>query len=947
MGCGCARRTIGARTPTAVQCRLRSDDKGFELDGESIAFLLVLANDSLVMGARLCHCHGGDGSCSVVLSASSLSPSQRPRICNLTSLDAFRLDMVNETAGKIIGVSVEDIINSLIPDWDDIPLTAIVPRKDAFKELEGADRLNENQLAEKWMAVVNDNDLSEGLKFALSRFKCDKGDESRQRVDGAFFDKDRVLTNDAPNWPDQVVSVEFKVEDIGKDSFHDLSDGTIIEADAATRVNSHGQNVSYAEHIFTYQHRTVHFSLLIMGRYFRAMCWERSGVMVTPRTNYVQDSSSLCRLLWAFGWASRKSKELLGFDPTGTRLYPGDEEYEAMTDAMERQDSDIDLSPEPIPTYVPVSEFNPKPTFTYVRNAFRKSLVDPLWPRYKLSVPQADGSTRSFLVGKPAFIARGLVGRGTRGFVALDRSSGRFVYLKDAWRAHYQLLEREGDILAKLTTPTDEFPAVRNVPTLVCHGDLDGQRTRCPELWDTLHPSEQKASPSPPPPPPPPSEPSIPEPPLASETAPPEKSTPSGGASTAGSSTRKNPFKRHQHYRIVVEEVCMPLSSFRNGRELLLAVWECFDAHYVATLKDQILHCDVSGGNILLYPKAERLQDAEGNVVGYAWGLGGILTDWELAKRITDLLPKQLERTGTWQFMSAAALFEPQKALVIADDIESFLHVVIYYAIRYLCHSCTNVYHFMHDYFDGYSLRGQVPVCGTKKRCVMRFGELAYSSGPITFHSPTCTETHPLNRIISEMLARFRAYYRELELARVSSMQKPGWEPSRPSTPTPRPTLGGIRVTSVRNTHPCSLAFVGTTPDDGPAVSLYTSALSAAEKKWADSVKTHHYFGKIIRHTISRLEAEWPLDDKRGDQLAPYVKVVRNKRSRKDNEEEDDTFGVFSSDHKRFRVSTTSFVSGQHIMVTNSWALEALETHAGQFERKTSERPSSPDCRDA
>ncbi|KAI0742350.1 hypothetical protein C8Q80DRAFT_1108437, partial [Daedaleopsis nitida] len=535
------------------------------------------------------------------------------------------------------------------------------------------------------MAVANDNDLSEGLKFALSRFKWDKGDESRQRVDGAFFDKDRVPTNDAPNWPDQAVSVEFKVEDIGKDGFHDLSDGTIIEADAATRVKSRGQNISYAEHIFTYQHRTVHFSLLIMGRYFRAMCWERSGVMVTPRTNYVQDSSSLCRLLWAFGWASRKSKELLGFDPTATRLYPGDEDYEAMTDAMERQDSDIDLSPEPIPTYVPVSEFNPKPTFTYVRNAFRKSLVDPLWPRYKLSVPQADGSTRSFLVGKPAFIARGLVGRGTRGFVALDRSSGRFVYLKDAWRAHYQLLEREGDILAKLTTPTDEFPAVCNVPTLVCHGDLDGQRTRCPELWDTLHPT---------------------------------------GGSTGGSSTRKNPFRRHQHYRIVVEEVGMPLSSFRNGRELLLAVWECFDAHYVATLKDQILHRDVSGGNILLYPKAERQCD------WLCLGTGGILTDWELAKRITDLLPRQPERTGTWQFMSAAALFEPRKAIIIADDIESFFHVVIYYAIRYLCHSCTNAYDFIRDYFDGCTLRGQVPVCGTKKRTAMKHGELEDSNGP-------------------------------------------------------------------------------------------------------------------------------------------------------------------------------------------------------------------------
>lgn len=58
-----------------------------------------------------------------------------------------------------------------------------------------------------------------------------------------------------------------------------------------------------------------------------------------------------------------------------------------------------------------------------------------------------------------------------------------------------------------------------------------------------------------------------------------------------------------------------------------------------------ILHRDVSGGNILIYPTVKTIIDKatgkETSVLQWA----GRLTDWELSKRLDMLLARQPERT--------------------------------------------------------------------------------------------------------------------------------------------------------------------------------------------------------------------------------------------------------------------------------------------------------------
>ena len=47
---------------------------------------------------------------------------------------------------------------------------------------------------------------------------------------------------------------------------------------------------------------------------------------------------------------------------------------------------------------------------------------------------------------------------------------------------------------------------------------------------------------------------------------------------------------------------------------------------------------------------------------------------------------------GTWEFASVRALVNYLRARVVtvSDDLESFFHVMLYLAIRFLHHNCTN-----------------------------------------------------------------------------------------------------------------------------------------------------------------------------------------------------------------------------------------------------------------
>ena len=302
--------------------------------------------------------------------------------------------------------------------------------------------------------------------------------------------------------------------------------------------------------------------LLVIGRRFRLLRWDRAGVIVTPAIDYYQHPGVLCDILLRISYLEGHE---LGFDSSAIRLRPTDVDFLRMDVAALHDPADISHAERKLEE----RETERPLAFQYVRSLFRTSL-DSHWPRYRLEVPNGSG-TREFLVAKPVFCANDLVGRGTRGYVALDCETGRFVWLKDAWRASYLHTETEGDFLGRLNGA-----GVENVPTLVCHGDIRNQTTITGDVWERQQrlPYDHQPAPS-----------------LLSTSAPCDTLP----ASSEGSRKRKRseepednsvlpanavaksdgPLRHHTHYRIAVQEVCMPLEYFQYGRQLLSIVLDC------------------------------------------------------------------------------------------------------------------------------------------------------------------------------------------------------------------------------------------------------------------------------------------------------------------------------------------------------------------------------------
>ena len=392
-------------------------------------------------------------------------------------------------------------------------------------------------------------------------------DPSSQKIDGALYPKALTPTDGRPHWCDQSVPAEFKAK---LDPFDDKKDE--VEADALKRKAARGQAISYAELDFAVQQRTFLFMFFFIGRKCRLLCWDRAAVVVSTAFDYYTEWEFMCEVFWKISVLHRFAPERLGEDPSATRIFPGNPDWVLMNDAV-KKNTLVSSAERPLAgEELKDSNF----VFEYIHKAWDESL-DAAWPRYRLQVPHGQ-TVREFLVCRPYFRAKGLTGRGTRGYVALEKlekGTGRFVWLKDAWRVDYEDVEPEGTILERLNKA-----GVRNIPTLVCHGDILGQRTRSHEYW------AMKDSP----PANPPSHPITPSTASSSRTLVEPEGTTSGGSkrkrvddTDEPGGPKPNglgedsllddcPLRRHIHYRVVVEEVCMPLSMFCTGYQLVKLV---------------------------------------------------------------------------------------------------------------------------------------------------------------------------------------------------------------------------------------------------------------------------------------------------------------------------------------------------------------------------------------
>ncbi|KAI8968833.1 hypothetical protein BD414DRAFT_541223 [Trametes punicea] len=79
--------------------------------------------------------------------------------------------------------------------------------------------------------------------------------------------------------------------------------------------------------------------------------------------------------------------------------------------------------------------------------------------------------------------------------------------------------------------------------------------------------------------------------------------------------------------------------------------------------------------------------------------------------------------------MSASALKSLDKRILVPDDMESFFHVLLYFAIRYVTHNWPDVGCFIDLYFDACQYYDGAFYGGEKKLWAMRLGELTTPRG--------------------------------------------------------------------------------------------------------------------------------------------------------------------------------------------------------------------------
>ncbi|TBU36379.1 hypothetical protein BD309DRAFT_1024377, partial [Dichomitus squalens] len=278
-------------------------------------------------------------------------------------------------------------------------------------------KTNENELSELIVAVVNSNLVSgsTALRYHLPP-GCEY--ENGTQLSTTLFRTGDFSTEEHPRWADQSVPIHVQAHRAGIDPFDDDApqDGYGTLERSRTRVLNRISDI--ADILFSAQQRVFLFILFFVGRRFRVLRWDRAGVVATHAIDYYEKPHILCVIIWRIGQLDESS---LGFDPSATRVLPGDIDFTRMDFASLETDTDMSDTERRLDE----SEVREHPVFEYVRSLFRTSLSDD-WPRYKLQVNNGKRS-RAYLMGKPTFRALELLGRGTRGYVAYECETGRFV----------------------------------------------------------------------------------------------------------------------------------------------------------------------------------------------------------------------------------------------------------------------------------------------------------------------------------------------------------------------------------------------------------------------------------------------------------------------------------------------------------------------------------------
>ncbi|KZT64569.1 hypothetical protein DAEQUDRAFT_769561 [Daedalea quercina L-15889] len=479
---------------------------------------------------------------------------------------------------------------------------------------------------------------------------------------------------------------------------------SFLRTHTAAGKHTMGQMVQYVSKILQRQFLAYVFTIFTCRDVAWLLRWDRAGLIVSEPFSRVEEPQHFHTFLYRFACMNDVQR---GRDPT---VVPASSAEVKLMRSVDRFDS------------------------TWHKIQYTATLTAG-WPIYKVLVPEEDtistaelkqgekatravpegtsSRKREFLVGKPHFMTGSPTGGGTRGYFAYDIAEHRLVFFKECWRLDAPTYHPEGEVYLRLHS--------KNVPyiaTPVAAGDV------C-DATDGMHCTRaQEFLPGVPP--------------------------------------------KLIQYRIILKEIGKPLEEYETSLGLVSAMYCCIYAHEKAWTEGEVLHRDISRGNLLMYP----VLDEHGQLVWL-----GMVVDWGLCKYKDELgLPHvQKTRSGTWQFMSAVLLAYPGVFThEVWHDLESFIHVLHWFCLRFHKTDYSEdkerlLEHVRMVYDRSYLSANGISTGGQAKLRLMKRGDL-----PFDLIEGSAGQSGPgLYRLLTDLARLYKEHYKWLE-PRLSAVRRTG-----------------------------------------------------------------------------------------------------------------------------------------------------------------------------
>ncbi|KAI0740031.1 hypothetical protein C8Q76DRAFT_184467 [Earliella scabrosa] len=226
--------------------------------------------------------------------------------------------------------------------------------------------------------------------------------------------------------------------------------------------------------------------------------------------------------------------------------------------------------------------------------------------------------------------------------------------------------------------------------------------------------------------------------------------------------------------------------------------------------------------------------------------------------------------------MSIRLLQHPEIPATIPDELESFLHALIYPAVCRVRHNFKDIQGFIASYFDDYLLdcNGRLTCPAVKDTCI-REAKLRVGLKYLQFcDEGGSAKRHPLNGLVRTLLHYFQARYKVLR-----------WNEHKDAQQTPMENIenSGSGCAS-SSTHlldrlseqaPCGSTALN--PDEEEYdIEIFDdveseSEPSEEESKRARKLDTHVTIRKIFAHFLDAPKYKWPSNDTVPDRLEGFV----------------------------------------------------------------------------